>query len=106
MVDNIRRVVLLHYDKEKDQGKKKQNVFCFQKKLTMSLVELRHYAIKTRSAAGRRVRKLLDGNKELPNMGKYGSIEQYLEAMSGSESGNLEAYKFSLLHQKAYFRKY
>jgi len=68
MVDNIRRVVLLHYDKEKDQ------------------VELRHYAIKTRSAAGRRVRKLLDGNKELPNMGKYGSIEQYLEAMSGSES--------------------
>ena len=32
MVDNIRRVVLLHYDKEKDQGKKKQNVFCFRKK--------------------------------------------------------------------------
>lgn len=51
------------------------------------LVELRHYAIKTRSAAGKRVRKLLDGNKELPNMGKYGSVEQYLEAMTGSESG-------------------
>lgn len=69
----------------------------------MGLVELRHYAIKTRSAAGRRVRKLLDGNKELPNMGKYGSIEQYLEAMSGSESGYLETYKFYLLQRKSYF---
>ena len=92
--------------KKKIKVRKNKMFLLSEKNLTMSLVELRHYAIKTRSAAGRRVRKLLDGNKELPNMGKYGSIEQYLEAMSGSESGNLEAYKFSLLHQKAYFRKY
>ena len=32
MVDNIRRVVLLHYDKEKDQGKKKQKCFLLPKK--------------------------------------------------------------------------
>ena len=84
--------------KKKIKVRKNKMFFAFEKNLKMSLVELRHYAIKTRSAAGRRVRKLLDGNKELPNMGKYGSIEQYLEAMSGSESGYLEAYKFPLLH--------
>jgi len=68
VVDSIRRVVLLHYDKESDQ------------------VQLRHYAIRTRSAAGRKVRKLLDGNRDLPNMGKYETIEQFMEGMSGSES--------------------
>jgi ribosome biogenesis protein SSF1/2 len=68
-VDTIRRVVLLHYNKETE------------------LIEMRHYAIRARSTAGKKVRKLLDGNRPMPNLGKYETIEQYMNGMSGSESG-------------------
>jgi len=46
----------------------------------------RHYAIKKRTGAGKRVRKLLENGKSVPNLGKYESVEQFLNGMSGSES--------------------
>jgi len=67
-VDTIRRVVLLHYNKETNQ------------------IQFRHYAIKTRTGAGKRVRKLLENGKSVPDLGKYESVEQFLNGMSGSES--------------------
>jgi len=68
IVQNVRRVVLLNYDKETKH------------------IEFRHFAIQTRLAAKKKIQTLLSGNKAVPDLGKYESIEQYMQAMSGSDS--------------------
>jgi len=67
-VKGIRRVVLLNYNK--DNG----------------TIEFRHYAIQSRLGAKKKIQNLLNSNKEMPDLGKYQSIEEYMIAMSGSES--------------------
>lgn len=68
VVAGIRRVVMLNYDKEK------------------GVLEFRHYAIQTRLGAKKKIQNLLNANKEVPDLGKYNSIEEFMNAMSGSES--------------------
>jgi len=68
MVKGIRRVVLLNYNKEN------------------GTIEFRHYAIQSRLGAKKKIQNLLNSNKEIPDLGKYNSIEEYMNAMSGSDS--------------------
>lgn len=68
MVKGIRRVVLLNYDKEN------------------GTIEFRHYAIQSRLGAKKKIQNLLNSNQEIPDLGKYNSIEEYMNAMSGSDS--------------------
>lgn len=68
IVQNVRRVVLLNYDK------------------ATGTLEFRHFAIQTRLAAKKKIETLLGQNKAVPDLGKYESVEQFMQAMSGSES--------------------
>ena len=47
--------------------------------LATSQVEFRHFAIQTRLAAKKKIQNLLSGNKAVPDLGKYESIEQYMQ---------------------------
>ena len=47
-------------------------------------IEFRHYAIQSRLGAKKKIQNLLNSNKEIPDLGKYNSIEEYMNAMSGS----------------------
>ena len=67
-VSGIRRVVLLNYNKDKKE------------------IEFRHFAIQTRLGAKKKIQNLLSQNRPIPDLGKYESIEQYMNAMSGSGS--------------------
>ena len=49
-------------------------------------IEFRHYAIQSRLGAKKKIQNLLNSNKEIPDLGKYNSIEEYMNAMSGSGS--------------------
>ena len=49
-----------------------------------SSIELRHFAIQTKLNAKKKITNLLSNNKNLPNLGKYQSIEEYMYAKSGS----------------------
>ena len=42
-------------------------------------IEFRHFAIQTRLAAKKKIQTLLSGNKAVPDLGKYESIEQYMQ---------------------------
>merc|ERR1712106_641494 len=48
--------------------------------------KFRHFAIQTRLAAKKKIETLLGQNKAVPDLGKYESVEQFMQAMSGSES--------------------
>ena len=83
IVQNVRRVVLLNYDKGQYLGYLGSLVQLFSMLLTnllaTSQVEFRHFAIQTRLAAKKKIQNLLSGNKAVPDLGKYESIEQYMQ---------------------------